>query len=189
MSRKSLARRYSEALFLSAKEKNILNQVEEELKLVMDTISENHELRDFIDRKMVPVQTKEIVLEKVFSGKISSAVLNFLKVVIKKRREEFLEDIVKEYTAFADKERKIAEAEVKSAIELTSQQLKMIEERLAAVTSKEIRLYTKVDPDLLGGIVIRIGDKVYDGSAKQQLRSLRKNLEAVQFDRDWGEKA
>ena len=189
MNKRSLARRYAEALFLSAKEKNILEQVENEFKLAMETIFDNEDLRQIIERKMVSVQVKEEVLEKIFSNKVSPIVLNFLKVVVKKRREDYLQDMLREYSAFADEEGNIAEAKVKSASEITPEQQKLIKERISALTGKEIRLSTEVDPELLGGMIIRVGDKVYDGSARQQLKTLKSNLISVQFEGDRGEKA
>ena len=187
MNNRSLARRYAQALFLSSQEKDLLDQVEAELKMVVGTIEGNDDLAQIMDRDLVSPEKKKEILEKLFSGKISSQTMSFLKLVLDKRREKHLQEMLVEYVALADTARNMLEAEVKTAAELSPQQQETLKQGLSAFSGKEIRLKIEVDPSLLGGVMIKIGDKVYDGSARRQLQSLRKRLESVYFDGDRGE--
>jgi len=187
MSNRSLARRYAQALFLSSQEKNLLDEVEAELKMVVESIETSEELSRIINRDTIAPERKKDLLVKLFEGKISQQTMNFLKLVLDKRREKYLQEMLVEYIALADTARKMLEAEVKSAVELSQQQQDHIRKGLSAFTGKDVRLKIEVDPSLLGGIQVKIGDKVYDGSARQQLQSLRERLESIHFEEDRGE--
>jgi F-type H+-transporting ATPase subunit delta len=187
MSNRSLARRYAQALFLSSQEKNLLDEVEAELKMVVESIRGSEDLSKIIDRELIPAEEKKALMVKVFSGKISSQTMNFIKLVLDKKREKHLQEILSEFTALADTARNMLEAEVTTAAELSPQQQELLIKGLSSHTGKEVRLKINVDPSLLGGVMIKIGDKVYDGSARQQLQSLRERLESVYFEEDRGE--
>ena len=187
MNNRSLARRYAQALFLSSQEKDLLDQVEVELKMVVGTIEGSSELAQIVGRDLIPPEEKKKIVEKLFSGKISSQTMNFMKLVFNKRREKHLQEMLVEYVVLADTARNMLEAEVKTAAELSPQQQEAVKRGLSAFSGKEVRLKIEVDPSLLGGLMIKIGDKVYDGSARRQLQSMRKRLESVYFDGDRGE--
>lgn len=187
MSNRSLARRYAQALFLSSQEKDMLNEVEAELKMVVKTIEDSEQLAAIINRDVISPDAKKALLVKVFDGKISSQTMNFLKLVIDKHREKYLQEMLVEYIVLANTARNMLEAEVWTAAELSPRQEEQIKKSLSDFTGKEVLLKIELDPSLLGGVVIRIGDKVYDGSARQQLQSLKKRLESVHFEGDRGE--
>lgn len=187
MSNRSVARSYAQALFLSSREKNLLDEVEAELKMVVESIEGSEDLAKIINRALIPAEDKKTVLVKVFEGKISSQTMKFLKLVVDKNREKYLQGIFIEYTALADHARKMLEAEVITAAELSPQMQETLKKGLSAHTGKEVRLKIEVDPSLLGGVMIKIGDKVYDGSARHQLESIKGRLELVHFDEDRGE--
>lgn len=187
MSNRGVARRYAQALFLSSQEKNLLDEVEAELKMVVESIKGSEDLSKIINRDLIPTDEKKAVLVKLFEGKISSQTMNFLKLVVDKNREKYLQDIYSEYTTLADHARKMLEAEVITAAELSPQIQETLKKGLSAHTGKEVRLKIEVDPSLLGGVMIKIGDKVYDGSARQQLQSIKGRLEEIHFDEDRGE--
>ncbi len=187
MSNRSLARRYAQALFLSSQEKSLLDEVEAELKMVVESIEGSEDLSEIINGYLVPPEGKKAVLVKLFEGKISSQTMNFLKLVVDKNREEHLQEMFTEYKVLADTARKMLEAEVITAAELSPQIQETIKKGLSGHTGKEVSLKIAVDPSLLGGIKIRIGDKVYDGSARRQLQSLKGRLESIHFEEDRGE--
>ena len=187
MRNSSIARRYAQALFLSSQEKNLLDQVEAELKMVVESIEASEDLSRILEGELVAPDKKKALMVKVFDGKISTQTMNFLKLVIDKGREKHLRRVLVEYVALADTARKMLEVEVISATELSPQQQETICKGLSAFTGKEVRIKTEIDPSLLGGIQVRIGDKVYDGSARQQLQSLRERLESIYIEEDRGE--
>ena len=186
-SNRSLARRYAQALFLSSQEKNILDQVEKELKIIVNAVLEHEDLQQLIERQSISPEEKKKVFSTLFKDQISGQTLNFLKLVFDKRREIYLPDMLTEYSILADEARKTIEAEVKTAVELGTEEAEIMREKLKELTGREVRLKIEIDPFLLGGVVIKIGDKVYDGSARQKLNSLRKRLASVHFEEDRGE--
>lgn len=187
MNNRSLARRYAQALFLSSQEKNMLDEVEAELKMVIESIAGSRELAGIIDKDLISPEAKKAVLVKLFDGKIASQTMSFIKLVVDKHREKYLQEILEEYIALADTARNMLEAEVKTASELSPGQQEAIKQGLSSYTGKDVRLKVEVDPSLLGGIMVKIGDKVYDGSARRQLQTLKERLESVHFEEDRGE--
>ena len=187
MSNRSLSRRYAQALFLSSQEKNLLDEVETELKMVVASIKGSRELFRIISRDIIPTEEKKALLVKLFQGKISPQTMNFIKLVMDKHREKYLQEMLSEYIVLADTARNMLEAEVKTAVEMSPQQQELLKKQLSTYTGKDVRLNIELDPSLLGGVMIKIGDKVYDGSARQQLQALKERLESVYFDEDRGE--
>lgn len=189
MSDRSLARRYAQALFEVAHEKEILDLVEQELKRIIDYIEASSEMRQFFEQEMISPSGKINVVEEVFGSDISAATMNFLKLVISKRRERYLQEMSEEYMELADEARNKIEVEVTSAVEMTPEQEEKIREHLAAIMNKDVRLKTRIKPELLGGIIIKVGDKVYDQSVKKRLEILEHKLKSVHPEKDRGERA
>lgn len=189
MSDRGLARRYAHALFESSKEKNLLDKTEDDLNQVIETVDKNEDLYSLFEREMIAPEDKIAVVEKIFGKDISRQAMNFLQLVLYKRREKYLKEMLEEYMKLADEARGKLEVEAVTGAELTSEQEEMVKQQLSEITGKDVRLKARVDPDLVGGIVIKIGDKVYDRSAKKQLEVLEYKLKSVHFDGDRGEKA
>ncbi|KUK11103.1 MAG: ATP synthase subunit delta [Clostridia bacterium 41_269] len=191
MSQRSLARRYAQALFMSAVEKNILDQVEEDLRLVVDEVEKNKDFKRFIDQQLIPPDEKIKVIEKIFEGKISDISMNFLKLVFRKRRERLLKEFLEEFVDLADSARGIEKVEITTAVELTSERREFVKNKISEIIGKKVKLVEKVDPKILGGIVVKIGDKVYDGSVLNKLNALKRHLKSVhlQIEEDRGEMA
>lgn len=171
-----VARRYSQAFFAIAQEQSSLDRLEEELKTVVNTINDNKELKRVMDHQLVSPEEKKAIIEKIFSGEISETTLNFLDVVIDKYRATYIPAIYEEFVSYANAARNMVDASVKAATELSDADLENIKARLSAVTGKTVRLQSKSDPSLIGGVVVRIGDKVIDGSITGRLDKLKENL-------------
>ncbi|NLK00279.1 MAG: ATP synthase F1 subunit delta [Clostridia bacterium] len=182
-----LARRYARALFLSSQEKDMLDTVEKDLRLVVETIGENPELQSMIGFHAILQGAKKDIFEKLFADKITGLTMNFIKLVIDKHREQHLEDILAEFGNIIDEARGIVEVDIRSAFQLPPEQEEMVRQRLSEELNKDVRLNIEVDPDLLGGIIMKIGDKLFDASAKYQLRALERSLKTAHFEEDRGE--
>ncbi len=172
----AVARRYSNAFFAIAQEKGLTDQLETELKDVVDTIYSNEDLRKVMEHQLVSPEEKKAILEKVFSGEISELTINFLNVVIEKYRASYIHAIYEEFVSYANEARNMADAQLKSAAELTEADIALIKAKLSEVTGKTVRLQSEVDPSLIGGVVVRIGDKVIDSSLVGRLEKLKENL-------------
>lgn len=176
MLNKAVARRYAAAFFSLALEKGLVDSLEKELAEVVKTVDENPELQRFLENPMVVVTEKKKVVDEVFGGRLSELTLDFLKVVLDKRREAYLKEIYNEFVKRANEARNLVDVEVTSAKELSQADLTALEARLVKMTGKQVRLTTKVDPALIGGLVVRIGDRVIDGSVTKRLELLREAL-------------
>src|SRR5690606_4703593 len=97
---------------------------------------------------------------EAFAGRLSRITLNFLLLVVTKHRETYLDQMIEEFVAYANEKRGIVEVEVTTAASLTEAQAEAVAEKLSQVLGKRVRLSTREDQDLLGGVVARIGDLV-----------------------------
>jgi F-type H+-transporting ATPase subunit delta len=176
----AVARRYAQAFFSIAREKNLIDQLEQELQQVVETINSNGELRILMYHQLVAPQDKKAMIAQVFSGDVSETTLNFLYFIIDKYRISYLQEIYGAFVVYANEARNIADAQVRSANALSDEEIKAIEQNLVKATGKNIRLSNEVDPNLIGGVVVRIGDKVIDGSIRRRLGRLKENLMQIQ---------
>jgi F-type H+-transporting ATPase subunit delta len=181
MSDKSVARRYAQALFELGQEKDLLDEIQKDLKLVINVIAENEELKKVVEHQLIMAEDKQEIFKEIFADKVNPITLNFLLLVIQKRREFYLQSMYEQFLEYLDEFRGIEEARVKSAVQLSDDIRKSLEKQLEKVTGKKIRLKTEVDPEILGGLTVRIGDKVIDGSIKTRLNLLQKHLRQTEL--------
>ncbi|MDF2569022.1 MAG: atpH [Sporomusa sp.] len=175
-----LAVKYAQAIYEIASEKAMLDTVEKQLKLVEATISGHADLATLMYHPLVPAPSKKETINRVFAGDLDAFVQNFLLLLIDKRREPALPAIIREYIRLANEARNIAEAEVFTAKELSAEQLDALAAKLSKVTGKNVVLKTTIDQELIGGVVVKIGDKLIDGSVARQLKALKTALLTTQ---------
>jgi len=173
---KSVARRYAAAFFEIAKQQNQLGEMEVQLQRLVDDINANRELKKVFNHRLIKERDKKAVVKDIFGGRISPVMMNFVYILIDKKREVYLEQILLQYVEMANVARNIMDASVTSAIELSPKDIKDLQGRLAELTGKNVRLKTLVDPQLIGGLVIRVGDRIMDGSISKRLQMLKNNL-------------
>jgi len=168
----SLARRYVVPLFEVARDKNLLDQIAGDLKLLNETLGNSEELRVFIDSPTIPRSSKREVLESLFKG-ASVFTMNFMKVVIDKKRSEIFllssrifDDLVGAY-------RGETRGNVESAQPLNEASFAAVE---AAVTKRfgtKVILTRTVNPELLGGVRVQVGNRVIDASVRARLEKMK----------------
>ena len=181
MLNKSVARRYAEAFFGIARETNKIDEYQAELEKIVKTIEETDQLKQYLSHFLIPAKDKKETMQKIFGNQVSSMTLNFLLMVIDKRREQYLGAICSEYEAMADESRNIQKAELITAREVTDADVKTLAEKLSASTGKTVILKTTVDPSLLGGVKIRMGDRIIDGTVAKKLQMLKENLKQAKI--------
>lgn len=177
-----VARRYAQALGELAREREVLDQVEQELALVVATLEENAEFRRLLEHRQIEVAEKKRLVEAALGNRLSEISRQFLHLVLEKRREAYLVAMYREFVTYANRLRNVVEVEVKTARLLGDAEVAALSERLARATGKAIRLSQTEDPSLLGGVVVRIGDLVMDGSVVTRLARLKENLKKVKLD-------
>ena len=179
---KLVSKVYGDALFEEAMEKNVLSQWYEEIGALRTIFLENPDLAQFLNHPQIIKEEKKKVVETIFFGKLSEGLLGFLVTVIEKGRQNDMIPICDYFTDRVKAYKKIGVVKVTSALPLSEDQKKRVEERLLETTGF-VSLETEyaVDESLLGGLVIRIGDRVVDSSIKTRLYELKKELTALQL--------
>jgi F-type H+-transporting ATPase subunit delta len=176
MLNQAVARRYASALFDLAQEKGLVDQVDQEFGMVVQMADANPQLRAVVNDVLMSPEVKSDLIQKLFTGKISPLVLNFLLVVVRKRREAFFPQMYRSYLDLANEARGIVEVEVRSAVPLPEELAQTLEHKLVARLGKRVKFQTQVAPELIGGLVVRVGDELMDGSVRTRLRRMRDRL-------------
>jgi F-type H+-transporting ATPase subunit delta len=172
----ALARRYAQALFELAVEMSVLDQIDSEIRDLAQMIADNQELKYLLNHPNIEVEAKKEVLGKIIDQSVSELSRHFLYFLIDRRRQNILALIQREFSRLANQARNIVEAKVTSAASLTSAQVESLKQVIAKVTGKKVQLSAEVQPDLIGGAKLQIGDRVMDGSISTALAKLREEL-------------
>ena len=173
-----LARKYATALFELAQEENKLEDYAKELKEVRRGLFAVPGAKEFLANPQVENKAKKELITKVYKGELSETVYHFLLLLVDKRRISLVEAIEEVYRDLANKAQGIVIADVTTATDLSDKRQKELRHKLSDVTGKKVRLRLHRDKKLIGGIVVRIGDKRIDGSVQGRLNSLHQELVA-----------
>lgn len=176
----SIARNYAEALFEVARRREALDAFEEGLEAVAELLDENREFRLFLETPRVADADRKGVIRSVFGDVLPGPLLNFLLVTIDKRRQRLLPAIFDEFRALLDDHQGRAHVEVTVARELGEEGTEELRRELSRFLDAEAVPHMRVDPRLLGGIVIRTGDTVYDGSLRRRLEGMSRKLKEAE---------
>ena len=180
---KLVAGTYGDALFELAVEENLTDSLTEEILMVQTVLKENSDLEKILNHPEIPKQKKIQVIEDVFKGRISDALTGFLRIVVTKGRYKDLPDIFAYFIARVKEYKKIGVAEVISAVPLNENQKKKIEKRLLETTRYEtMEIDYKVDESKIGGLMIRIGDRVVDSTLRSRLDRLTGGLMKISLE-------
>jgi len=182
---KSASLQYANALADIALEQGASEPAAKQLESFAAAYEESAELRTFLASPAVSVEAKHEVLEKISNRLGASKIIrNFLFVIADHRRTQLIPEIVATFQQVLRQRQGMAEAEISSAVELTSAQKKELAATLARVTGKKIEPKYSLDPALLGGAVVRIGDTIYDGSLRSRLNEMRARLSSEERSLD-----
>ena len=174
MARKIYARRYAQAVFNIARERNELDRWQSDLKKIA-SIGEDAAFIALMENPKVRFKDKTRLLNKAL-GDINPLALNLLYLLMTRGRVSLIGDIADEYQRLLDSHRGIEQAEVITAVPLDAKEKRQLEEHLGVVVGKKVVLQPKVDPSLLGGIIARIGGKLLDASTHSKLMALRDKI-------------
>ena len=174
MIKSQVGRRYSKAIFEIAEEKNQVKEIYEMLNSAMVLYRTDKEFKNFILNPLIDNEQKKSVLNEIF-GKDNSENLNILLYILDKGRMNCIKYIVAEYLKIYYRKNRILDVRATFTKELTDEQKKKLIDKLSQKTGKEINLEIKVDKDILGGGIIKIGDKIIDGSIRRELDNWRKS--------------
>ncbi|WP_258358838.1 ATP synthase F1 subunit delta [Moorella sulfitireducens] len=178
MSSQAIARRYARALFEIARHKGTTEGFAAVLEAAGRALAENHELRRVLYHQLIPAREKQRIIDTLFPD-IDPLLKNFFHLVLAKGRERTLPEMAVQFRHLVDRENRVLAVEVQAAAPLSEEVTDALKERLARLTGQNIRLQTRVNPSLLGGMVIRLGDRVLDASLKKKLELLGAHLKGA----------
>lgn len=173
---------YGDALFELAMEQNRLDSYLEETQVVLQVLQENEEFAQVMNHPKIIKEEKTQLLETVFKGRISDEMVGLMRMIVEKDHFTEMESVLQYFIARVMEEKNIGIAYVTTPMELTDDQKKSVEKRLLETTSYvSFRMNYVVDADLIGGMIIRIGDRVVDSSVKTKIYELTRELSKIQL--------
>jgi len=173
----AVAKRYAKALYEIVSEKELLDQTEQELQLISQTLKDHPSFLQLLHHPRIDKETKKKEFSTIFAGALSETLVNFMSLLIDNHREDQLDNILVSFTAIANKERGLEDAYVTSIQPLTDAEKEEISSRFSQLINKKIRIHNIVNPAILGGIIVKIGDRLFDGSVVGKLQRFKRQTE------------
>lgn len=173
-----VARRYAQALAEQAAATGALDTVDGDLDALAQTLDGSRELRAMLASPVVSRGKKTAVLQALFGGTLSTLTNAFLDLLVRNEREAVIPGVAVAYQTLRDEARGIVTADVRTAKPLDPAEADRLKAALEARSGKTVRMTLSVQPELVGGLVVRLGDTVYDRSVRHQLSELKDQLVA-----------
>jgi F-type H+-transporting ATPase subunit delta len=172
-----MAEPYAEALMSLAQAHSLVAPFGEDANSVLELMNTSSELGDFLTNPFTKADSKKQVLRQLLAGQVQPYFLNFLFLLVDRRRVFLLEGICRQYKVLLRQMKNTVLAEVTSTLELSDSQRESVIQKVKNMTNaSEVELETKIDPELIGGVVIKIGSQVLDASIRGQLRRIGVSL-------------
>ncbi|MBQ7257709.1 MAG: ATP synthase F1 subunit delta [Abditibacteriota bacterium] len=172
----SLARRYAQAIFNSAKDHNLTDVIMTDLSLVERVSKENNDFLKILSSPVVLKEKKKAIIKDLFEGKINDLTLDFIMLVIDKDREYVLLIIKDEFEKLHNEANSLSTLIVESVLELNEAQVSEIKSIMERKLSKKFTVETRINPELIGGVRLLFDDNVIDGSVKEKLSQIEEAL-------------
>jgi F-type H+-transporting ATPase subunit delta len=182
----TIARNYAETLLEVAEKHEGVEAFGDGIETVARLIDESADFRTFLETPRIGAQEKKDVIRNVFGGVLPSALITFLLVTLDRRRQRLLRDISEEYQALLDASLNRERVEVTVARPLDEATTNRLQERLSGLLGKRAIPQIRVKPSILGGVVVRAGNTVYDGSLRRRLNGMRRALLATEVSPQGG---
>ncbi|MGK5510997.1 F0F1 ATP synthase subunit delta [Brevibacillus formosus] len=167
----AVGKRYARALFEVASERSKIDQVERDLGAIVEAVEGNEDLKKIMLHPHIAADAKATLADELFKSHVEEETFNFLNVLIENGREVDLVAIYRSFVQLANEARGFADAIVTSAKPLSTEEQNELAEKFGQTLNKKLRMTAVVDPAILGGVIIKIGDRLYDGSLKTKLET------------------
>ena len=177
----TVARNYAETLFELASRNESIQEYGEALGMVAGLLEDDSRFRTFVETPRIDDEAKKDVIRKVFRDKAPKQVINFVLITIDKRRQTLLREISEEYSLLLDNHLGREHVEVTVARPLDDTTANVVSEQLSKMLGRQAIPHIRVKPEILGGLVVRTGDMIYDGSVRRRLEGLRRRLLTVRI--------
>jgi F-type H+-transporting ATPase subunit delta len=170
---------YARSLFEVARDQDVIDEIREQLGQIADAFDADRQLTTFFFSPYFSTQEKEKGLETLVED-AQPAIMSFLKLLIENHRMPFLFRVRREYDLLWEQEHRLLPVEITSAIELDAETIRRISEQIGASSRREVQVTANVDPNILGGLVVRAGNSILDASIRNRLEQLRKQVATAQ---------
>lgn len=175
-----IAEPYAQALMSLAKQSGLTEEFGATCREIENLLLESADFKDFVSNPVVESEAKKTVLKQVMGDGANPYFVNFLMLLVDKRRIVFLEQVMAQYSALLRQLNNVVLAEVTSAKDLSDDQKQSLVERVKGITSaNDVELKVTVDPELIGGVIIEVGSKIIDASVQGQLRRIGMSLSSI----------
>jgi F-type H+-transporting ATPase subunit delta len=168
---------YAEAMMSVAESQNLLDKFNENCNTVLQVLNDSADLQQFVDSPIVKATDKKAVIQKVFGESVDPMMLNLIMVLVDRGRISFLAGVCRQYQVMLRKLRGDVLAEVTTAVALTEAQTSSIKDRVKAMTgANNVDITAKIEPNIVGGVIIKVGSQIIDSSLRSQLRLIGMSL-------------
>ncbi len=174
MKETKVAIRYAKSLINLAVERGVLEETTKDMTLILQVCNENRDLMTMLDSPVISTDKKVAVLKAIFGTNVGELTLSFMTLMANKKREYLLDDIAEQFIAQYRNRQGIIVAKVTSAVALDDNIRSQIRARIG--TGQQIEFVEKIDPSLIGGFIVRVGDKQFDGSISRSISELKKTF-------------
>ena len=176
-----IASTYAQALFDAALESNVLEDIKNDFNVIRSVMKEQPQFMGILTLPKLDKNDKKELIKTIFSKDASQILVNFLMVLIDKDRIDLLNEIVVAFNQMVNEHFGIVEGTVYSAVPLSDAQLNQLTYVFTKKLNQKVKLNVVIDPSLLGGYKVNLGDVVYDNTIKLQLKNLKQNLMNVEL--------
>lgn len=176
MDESAITVRYSKAFFSLAKEKNLLPQLREDMELISSVSRESKDFILLLESPVVKTSKKTEILRMIFKDKINQLSMDFLELIIRNKRDVHIPDICRHFLTLTRKDQNIQTAVITTATALNPETKVKIALLLEKELKVSIELTEKVNPSIIGGLILRLDDKQYDASVATQLKRIKQRL-------------
>ncbi len=173
---KSIATTYVNALLEIAVKKGQFEQIEKDLALVSEVISKHGKLKKTLFHPSITRNEKKKLIRKIFGASVSDLMVNFLNLLVDRRRQGILEFLPLIYKETVDASKGVIKARVTTVTPLNESQMHGLKKRLDEITGKKVEIEVVLDPQILGGILVRVGNRMIDRSVAGRLKNLKARL-------------
>jgi F-type H+-transporting ATPase subunit delta len=167
---------YAEALFQVVQAEEVLDRVEEELTRLKNALETNAEVKGFLSNLQISPEGKKSAMSQIFGEKVSTITLNWLNLVIDQGRQRRLPNIIEAFFTLAQESREKVTAEVITSVPLTEDLIQRLEKELSKASKKQVFLKPMIDESILGGVIVKIENKIIDGSVKHRLEEIKQEM-------------
>lgn len=181
---KLVGKRYAEALFETGIELEKLDEFKNEVKFVSDVLDENKGLRVIFEHPKVSKSEKKDIINSLFKDRVSQEVLNLCYITVDKGRERYIRVISDEYKKLSNEKQGIVEAKAITAVPMENEEIENLQTKLSKQLDKKVVLSNTIDSTVVGGVLVKVGDQIIDGSVKGKMEEIYKSLNNMKLTRE-----